>query len=119
MSIASDMVAQLANVLASQGTGGVLRRASDLPSDGVPVRFLVRHPGLRDDGIVNAYGVNAQVITLPHLAAFDAEPPEKFDALEETLSDASTRTYVFDAVTRKHFAGVTIAWTAYCRGRGA
>jgi hypothetical protein len=120
-SIARDMVTQLAHVLASQGIDGVLIRGAtaDLPSDGVAVRFLMRHPGVRDENIVNAYGVNAQIITLAHLPAFNAEPPEKFDALEETLSDGSTRVYVFDAVTRRHFAGVTVAWTAYSRGRGA
>jgi hypothetical protein len=120
-SIARDMVKRLSMLLASEGIDGLLIRGAtaDLPSDGIALRFTMRHPGVRDELIVNAYGVNAQIITLPHLAAFNDEPPEKFDALEETLRDGSTRVYVFDAVTRRHFGGVTVAWTAYCRGRGA
>ncbi len=83
MSIATDMVAQLANVVASQGIDGTFGRAKD-PAASIPVRFLMKHPGVRDEAIVNAYGVNAQVITLPHTAEFAATPPEKFDFVVQT-----------------------------------
>lgn len=117
MSIASDMVAQLAKVIASEGTDGVFGRAKDPKGTaGLPVRFLMKHPGVRDDAIVNSYGVSAQVITLPALAEFMATPPEKFDFVVQDT--ASPVPYVFDAVVRREVGGVVVAWTAYVRGKG-
>ena len=117
MGIAQDMVAQLASVVASQGIAGTYGRAKD-PAAAIPVRFLMKHPGLRDEAIVNAYGVSAQIITLPHSAAFAATPPEKFDFVVQD-ADANPLPYVFDAVVRREVAGVVIAWTAYVKGKGA
>lgn len=121
MSIASDMVAQLARVVSTQGHTGRLMRAAnaDLPGDGVPVRFLMRHPGVRDDAVVNSYGVNAQIITLPHTTAFAAVPPEKFDLIEEDPPGPGARRYVFDAVLPREVGGMVVAWTAFVRGKGA
>jgi hypothetical protein len=118
MSIASDMVAQLALAVASQGVAGTFGRAKD-PAAAVPVRFLMKHPGVRDEAIVNAYGVSAQIITLPHIAEFAAAPPEKFDFVIEDVDAARPLPYVFDAVVRREVAGVVIAWTAYVKGKGA
>lgn len=119
MSIASDMVLQLSRVVASQGIDGSFGRAKDPQGAPIPIRFLMKHPGLRDEAIVNAYGVNAQIITLPHSEAFAATPPEKFDFVVQDADQAIRLPYVFDAVVRREVAGVIVAWTAYVKGRGA
>lgn len=117
MNVAQTMVQQLARVLASEGMSGLFVRAGQNPQDtGVPIRFLLRHPGVRDDAIVNAYGVNAQIITMAHCACFDQEGPEKFDYLLQ--GPREDLRYVFDAVTARVVGNVTVAWTAYCRGKG-
>lgn len=115
MTIAQDIVSQLALVLASQGITGTFGRAKD-PATSTPVRFLMKHPGLRDEAIVNSYGVNAQIITLAHSDDFAATPPEKFDFIIEANGALP---YVFDAVVRREVAGVVVAWTAYIKGKGA
>ncbi len=117
MTIAQDMIAQLASVVASQGIAGTFLRAKDSAA-AIPVRFLMKHPGVRDEAIVNAYGVSAQIITLPHIPEFAATPPEKFDAVVED-ADANPLPYIFDAVVRREVAGVVIAWTAFVKGKGA
>ena len=116
--IAHDMAASLARVLATEGMPGVFVRATqanEYPEAGIPVRFLMRHPGVRDEVIANAYGVNAQIITLPHCYDFNAKPPQKFDAVVE----GEAVRYVFDAVLPRVVGGCIVAWTAYCRGSGA
>ena len=118
MSIASDMVTQLGRVVASQGIAGTFGRAKDAAA-AIPVRFLMKHPGVRDEAIVNAYGVNAQIITLPHIQAFADVPPEKFDFVLQDADQANPLPYVFDAVVRREVAGVVVAWTAYVKGKGA
>jgi len=111
------MINQLARVVASQGIDGTFGRAKD-PVAAIPVRFLMKHPGVREEAIVNAYGVSAQIITLPHTAEFAAAPPEKFDFVIQD-ADSEPLPYVFDAVVRREVAGVVVAWTAYVRGKGA
>jgi hypothetical protein len=83
------------------------------------VRFLMKHPGLRDDAIVNAYGVDAQIITLPYLSQFVTDPPDKFDFVVQVPADGVELRYVFDAVVRREVDDKTIAFTAYVRGQGA
>lgn len=118
MTIAQDFVAQLARVLAnpSQGQRGILTRAKDALAPGVPVTFLLRHPSLRDEAIVNSYGVDALVITMPHLPEFTTTPPEKFDVLTRAAGDALP--YVFDAVVRREVGDVIVAWTGFVKGKG-
>jgi hypothetical protein len=118
MTIAQDMIAQLAGVLASQGIPGVFYRQGVQQSGGTgtPLRFLKRHAGLRDEAVVNTYGINAQIITLAHSPEFEAREPEQFDAVVQALDAAKPIPFVFDAVVRREVAGVVIAWTAFIRG---
>lgn len=116
--ISQDMITQLALVIAAQGISGTFGRAKD-PATSIPVRFLMKHPGMRDEAVVNSYGVNAQIITLPHSDDFATTPPEKFDFITEDAAGASSLPYVFDAVLRREVAGVVVAWTAYVKGKGA
>ena len=119
MSIASDMVTQLAAVIATQGIDGTFGRAKDPGAAPTRVRFLMKHPGVRDEAVINSYGVNAQIITLANSADFAATPPEKFDYVIQDADDANPLPYVFDAVVRREVAGVVVAWTAYVKGKGA
>ena len=115
MSVASDLINGLAAALAIAGTDGMLGRAKDADAPGVPVRFLMSHPRLRDEALINSYGIDAHVITLPcSNAELAAAPPEKFDYIDHEGSER----YVFDAVIRKEVGGVPIAWTCFMRGRG-
>jgi hypothetical protein len=118
MTAAHDFINQLAYVLAREGQAGVLTHAGD-PDDapGVALKFLLRHPSLRDEAVVNSYGINALIITMPHVPAFVVTPPEKFDILKRQTGDPLP--YVLDSVVRRETGGVVVAWTAYVRGRGA
>ena len=118
MTIAQDIIAQLGNVLATQGHPGAFYRKS-APTVAVPVRFLMRHPGLRDEAVVNAYGMNAQIITLAHIPEFITEGPDKFDRIVQDIDAANPLPYVFDAVVRREVGGVVIGWTAYVKGKGS
>jgi hypothetical protein len=114
MAIEADYAAQLAQVVALGGTNGMLGRGTAPTAPGVPVRFLLKHPSVRDEAIVNAYGVNAHVITIPCTPELLPVPPEKFDFIDHVNGER----YVFDAVLRREVAGVAIAWTCYMRGEG-
>lgn len=115
MSIARDMVQHLAHALdAAAMTGLYFKAADDEAAPGVPVRFLLRHPGVRDEAIVNAYGVNAQILTFAAEGPFAAVAPEKFDRVVQ----AGALRYVFDAVLRRSVGDVVIGYTAYVRGKG-
>jgi hypothetical protein len=115
MAIAADLITGLAQALALAGTDGVLGRAKDPDAAGVPVRFLLRHPSVRDEAIVNAYGVDAHIITIPcSIGELVDAPPEKFDFIDH----AGGERYVFDAVLRRTVSGVAIAWTCYMKGKG-
>lgn len=117
MTVAHDMITQLSYVLAREGQSGLLRRASDEPDAvGLPVRFLMKHPSLRDEAIVNAYGVDALVVTMPQIPTFIVQPPEKFDVLTRETDDPLP--YVFDSVVRREVGGVIVAWTAFIKGKG-
>jgi len=111
---AAALIAQLAAVLSREGMSGSYVRAGADEATGVPVRFLLRHPGVRDDAIVNAYGVGAQIVTLAHAPMFAAMPPGKFDSLLQ----ASGARLVFDSAVPRALGDVVVAWTAYCRGAG-
>jgi len=118
--LARDYSREFAKALARMGTPGTFGRAKDAPgTPGLALKFLMKHPGLRDDAIVNSYGINAQIITLPPLAEFLDTPPEKFDWVIEAGTAGKDLPYVFDSVVRKEFGGVLIAWTAFVRGKGA
>ena len=120
MSFAAATAAnELARALALLGMAGAYYRPDDDQSGpGVPVRFLLRHPGgmrgLRDEPIANAYGVDAQIITLAHVGPFTTRAPQKFDAIVQ----GGHLRYVFDAVICRAVDGAVIAWTAYVRGKG-
>lgn len=116
MAIAQDMINELARVLASQGSSGDFGRAKDAAAPPLAVRFLIKHPSVRDEAIVNAYGVSAQIITLPALPEFVALPPERFDFIVQQPSDAP---YIFDAVVPRIVAGVIVAFTAFVKGKGS
>lgn len=109
------MVRALAAVLASEGMSGRFYRANETEASAVPVRFLLRHAGVRDEAIVNAYGVGAQIITLAAVPPFDCAPPQKFDRIVQ----GAHLLYVFDAVIPRTVGDVLIAYTAYVRGKGA
>jgi hypothetical protein len=115
---AQVMVGQLARVLATEGMSGTFVRAQadqgDPCGNGMSVKFLLRHPSTREDAIVNAYGVNAQIVTLAHCDEFAQRPPQKFDVLVQ-----GEERYVFDAVTRRAVGDVVVGWTGFCRGKGA
>lgn len=117
MSIAQDMITRLAASLASEGVPGKFYRQGVQQSGGAgtPLRFHLRHASLRDEAIVNAYGVNAQIITLAHSADFAALAPDQFDAVTQDI-DAPPVPIVFDAVVRRVVGGVVVAWTAYVKG---
>lgn len=118
MGIAADMIRQLGYTVAREGVLGTFGRAKD-SAVAIPVRFLMKHPGLRDDAIVNAYGVDAQIITLPYIDEFVTEPPDKFDFVVQTPASGIELRYVFDAVVRRVVSDTTIAFTAYVKGQGA
>lgn len=114
MTIAADVAQQLRRVIASQGCSGTFHRAADATGPGAPVRFLLRHPSVRDDAVVNAYGVNAQILTFD--AGAFTPPPETFDSV---LHAGNGARYVFDAVVPRIIADEVVGWTAYVRGDGA
>ena len=120
MNFPAEVIANLERALAMGGTDGILVRSSDPGYTPSAVRFLLRHPGPRDDAIVNAYGIGALIITLPHRAEFDTNPPRKFDTLvlDKVDPDAETR-YGFEAVVNRQVDNVSVAWTCYVRGKGA
>lgn len=118
MGFAQDVINQLALVLAREGATGRLIHVNDPPgTPGVTLRFLVKHPSLRDESIVNAYGVNAQIVTMSHQPEFETAPPEKFDRIERVTGDPLP--YVFDAVVRREVAGIVVGWTGFIKGKGA
>jgi hypothetical protein len=111
---ALTVIDQLAQTLAREGICGAFVRAGADPATGINVRFLMRHPGVRDEAIVNTYGTGAQIITLAHLPPFTTDPPARFDYL---LEGGEFR-YVFDSFVRRAVGDTTVAWTVYCKGLG-
>lgn len=113
MTLATDFIAQLTNALRLSGTDGTLTRADDPGAPPLPVRFLLDHPTRRDEAIVNAYGVNALVLTFAATAAFVAAPPKKFDLIKVK----GEKPYALEAVLMRQVLNTPVAFTAYVRGK--
>lgn len=114
MSIAADFTRHLARLLAIGGTDGTLLYQDDPTGPGVPIRFALNHPLTRDDAIVNAYGVNALVLTIPVSPALLAKPPRKFDVVRVKHA----KPYVLDAVKLHQVDNTGVAFTGYVKGKG-
>lgn len=115
MALAADLTLALSQSIAVAGVSGTFGRAKDAAgTPGITMRFLMKHPSVRDEAIINSYGVSAQIITIPATPVLVANPPEKFDHV-----DQGGARYVFDAVIARTVSDVVIAWTAYVRGKGA
>ena len=113
--LAQDFISQLQLALRRAGTHGQLVRpgAALAPRD---VVFLLDHPRTRDEAIVNAYGVNALLLTF--LASeLMANPPIKFD-LVSVGAGPTAQTYALDAVVMRQVQDVPVAFTAYVKGKG-
>jgi len=113
MTLATDFIAELAKGLAMAGTEGTLVRADAPGEPGALVRFLLDHPTRRDEAIVNAYGINALVLTFAATDDLIATPPKKFDLI--LVSGESP--YVLDAVLKRQVLNTPVAFTAYVRGK--
>lgn len=118
MTIATDFIANLGRMLQLGGTDGSLIYADAPNDDPVPVRFLLNHPLSRDEAIVNAYGVNALVLTIPATAALLPKPPKKFDLIVFDLNQGAGATpYALDSVKLHQLLNTPVAWTAYVKGK--
>lgn len=118
--IAQDYIRELAMALRLGGTDGGLIRASDPTAEPFPVRFLLSHPNRRDEAIVNAYGINALVLTIPASAQLVAEPPVKFDLIVFNLNTlpGGSKPYSLDSVLMRQVANTPVAFTCYVKGKG-
>lgn len=83
------------------------RAKAPTPTQLLTVGF--RTAGVKDAEIVNAYGINATIITVR--ATGVATAPEKFDSF--TIQGIR---YTADAVHPIHLAGAVIGWKVYCQG---
>ncbi|WP_088956331.1 hypothetical protein [Variovorax sp. HW608] len=97
------------------GVSGQLVRASDPDASPLPLRFLRTHPQRRDEQIVNAFGINALILTLPPIAELLAKPPAKYDLV--LVGTPEQPTYALDTVLARMLDDTVIAFTAYVRGR--
>ena len=68
--------------------------------------------GVRDEAIVNAYGVGAKIITVK--ASDFTTPPEKFDTFQ---FDGNNETYKADTVNPKHIGAEVVFYTIYIKGK--
>lgn len=124
MSIASDFIANLNRMLSLGGTDGFLVYADSPTVPPFAVRFLLGHPLMRDEALINAYGVNALVITLPATPTLLAKPPKKFDLIllakppTTPPTTGLTAPYALDAVKLHQLANTAVAFTAYVKGKG-
>jgi hypothetical protein len=114
MTVPADFTRELAAALRLGGTEGGLIRASDPAAPAIPVRFLLSHPSRRDEAIVNAYGVNALVITLPATKELLEAPPAKFDLI---VLDGAKR-YALDSVLLRQVGNRPVAFTCFVKGKG-
>lgn len=114
MSIASDFIANLSRMLALAGTDGELVYAEDSMGPRTPIRFLLNHPTMRDEAVVNAYGISALVLTMPATADLLAKPPRKFDV----VLVKGAKPYALDAVKHHQAGNTVVAFTAYVKGKG-
>lgn len=96
------------------GVSGKLVRADDPTGEPLALRFLRMHPQRRDEAIVNAYGINALVLTLPPLPELLAQPPKKFDLL--LVATPEQPSYALDTVLTRMLDDTVVAFTAYVRG---
>jgi hypothetical protein len=83
------------------------RAKSDGVASAVTVGF--KTAGAKDEAIVNAYGINAIIMTLRAMEA--PVPPEKFD----TFIVHGVR-HTADAVHQVNLNGEVIGWKIYVRG---
>ena len=111
----ADAAAALADTLRRLGTDAQFVRAKAPADPPVLVRVLLSHVSPRDEAIVNAFGIDALLLTFDHNAVFRAQEPEKFDVV---LLGTPSATYVFEAIHPVDIAGTRIGWTAYSKGRG-
>ena len=96
------------------GVSGQLVRAKDPEAGALQLRFLRTHPQRRDEMIVNAYGINALVLTFPPLAELVATPPAKYDLV--LVGTPEQPTYALDTVLARMVDDTLVAFTAYVRG---
>lgn len=97
------------------GVSGQLVRADDPDGAALQLRFLRTHPQRRDELIVNAFGINALILTFPPLDELLAKPPVKYDLVLVGTPDQPT--YALDTVLSRMLDDTIIAFTAYVRGR--
>jgi len=119
MTVAPRFIAHLSRMLAEGGTDGSFVYADTPDMQPMPVRFLLNHPGLRDESIINAYGVNALILTFPATPEFKARPPRKFDLVVFDVDQGATgaKPYALDSVKLHQANNTAVAWTAYLRGK--
>ena len=67
--------------------------------------------GKDDTEIVNAFGINARIITMSELD-FDTEHPAKFDQV--LIGD---ETFTLDEVQKRYVNDVLVGWKAIVRGK--
>ncbi len=95
-------------VIALVGVPATLQRAKS-PGSTVSLVVGFKTAGVKDVEVVNAYGLNAVIITV---AAKDTTTaPEKFDVL--TINGVR---HTADAVHPVHLNGTIIGWKVYVRG---
>lgn len=116
MSLADEAIRELGEALRLLGADGALVRHEAPQAPGVPVRFLLNHPNRRDEAIVNAYGVNALILTFAASATLVANPPKKFDQVLPDGPALAGKSYSIDAVLTRQVQGVVVAFSAYVKG---
>lgn len=118
--LAHQYIAQLKRALAVGGTLGKLMRAKDPAGTPLPIRFLLKHPGVRDEAIVNSYGVDALILTIEVQPALVQLPPEKFDRVifDDPSLPATPYSYALSDVLVRQVNNVPVAFTAYVKGKG-
>lgn len=96
------------------GVSAQLTRASDPDGPALQLRILRTHPQRRDEQVVNAFGVNALVLTFPPLPELLAKPPAKYDLV--LLGTPDQPTYALDTVLTRMVDDTVTAFSAYIRG---
>jgi len=96
------------------GMSGQLVRSKDPEAPPLQLRFLRNHPQRRDEQIVNAFGINALVLTFPPIDELLAKPPARYDLI--LVGTPEQPTYALDTVLTRMLDDTVIAFTAYVRG---
>jgi len=114
LSAASAAIRALRRSIALLGVTGQLVRSDDPEALPLQLRFLRSHPQRRDELIVNAYGMNALILTFAPEAALLSRPPKKYDLV--LVGTPEQPSYALDTVLTRMVDETIVAFTGYVRG---